>query len=256
MIQLKDVCFSYGQQTVLSHISCCMENARITALIGPNGSGKSTCLKLCAGLLQPLSGAIAIDGLSAGSHPPKALARRLAYLPQTRPMALLTVRSLVSHGRFPHLGFGHRLSSGDEAIVERAMTTAGVADLAHRALPSLSGGQRQKAYLAMMLAQETENLLLDEPTTHLDIQHQMELMDLLRGLRDAGRCVVVVLHDLSQALSLCDHVILLHQGILRYSGSPQALLDSGNIQAVFGVQPVMRTEICFERMSPSNAEKC
>lgn len=247
MIELQGVCFGYDREPLLKGLSCRMEDGSITAVIGPNGSGKSTALKLCARLLSPGGGEIRVDGRPSSEYEPKAFARALAFLPQSRPVPMISVRSLVSHGRFPHLGMTRKLTRADEAAVDRALELTGMTGCARRDLRTLSGGQRQKAYLAMLIAQGAKHLLLDEPTTYLDVLHQMELMDILRALRAEGRCVTVVLHDLTQALQLCDHVLLLHEGRLLYDGSPAELYASGAIEAAFGVRPVRREGVFFER---------
>lgn len=248
MIELKGVCFGYGREPLLENLSCRLPDHAITAVIGPNGSGKSTALRLCARLLTPQRGEIRVGGKPAAAYDPRSFARQLAYLPQSRPTPMITVRSLVSHGRFPHLGMTRRLSAADEAAVDRALTMTGMAACAHRDLRTLSGGQRQKAYLAMLIAQGAPHLLLDEPTTYLDVLHQMELMEILRALRDEGCCIGVVLHDLTQAVSLCDRALLLHEGRLLFDGPAEALYDSGTIETAFGVRPVRRQGVSFERL--------
>lgn len=251
MIQLNQVSFGYDRTPLLQALSCRMADGSITAVIGPNGSGKSTLLKLCARLLRPASGELQVDGRDAAGYESKAFARQLAFLPQSRPTPMISVRSLVAHGRFPHLGMTRRLSPDDEAAVHRALALTGMADWADRDMRTLSGGQRQKAYLAMLIAQGAQNLLLDEPTTYLDVLHQLELTEILRTLRNEGRCIVLVLHDLTQAISLCDHVLLLHEGRLLYDGAPDALFASGTIEAAFGVRPVSGPGTTFERLSGS-----
>mgnify|MGYP005766609665 CR=1 FL=1 len=249
MIEVERLSFAYADAPVLRDVSFCTPDGAITALIGPNGSGKSTLLRAMARLLPITQGIVRVDGRAQAAYGQRSFARALAFLPQSRTVPAISVASLVAHGRFPHTGFSHKLSRADAAAVERALDATGLSAYAHRDLRTLSGGERQKAYLAMLIAQETQNLLLDEPTTYLDVAHQLELADILGSLRNAGRCVVVVLHDIGQALSLCDRVALIHEGRLRFIGTPS---DPGVLPAVelaFGVRAIRREGISFERMS-------
>ena len=251
MIELSALSFGYAPGApLLRSLSARFGDGRIRAVLGPNGSGKSTLLRLCARQLTPESGRLLVGGQPAPAYGAKAFARTLAYLPQSRPVPMITVRSLIAHGRFPHLGMTRRLNAQDEAAVERALSVTGLSGIAGRELRTLSGGQRQKAYLAMLIAQDAPHLLLDEPTTHLDIAHQLELCGILRALREEGRCVVVVMHDLSQALSLADDVLLLHGGVPLYDGPAGGLLASGAIERAFSVYPVLRETLAFEPMTP------
>lgn len=244
MIRLEDVTFAYQDEPVLRGVSCTLEDGCLTAVIGANGSGKSTMLRLCAGQLRPGSGRVLAEGREAAAYAPKAFARAVAYLPQNRPMPMISVRSLVSHGRFPYLGMTRRMHPEDEAAVARAMEICGVSALASRELRTLSGGQRQRAYLAMLMAQGSQNLLLDEPTTYLDVRHQLELMTLLRQLRDEGRCVLTVLHDLRQAAA-CDRVLVLEQGNIIFDGPGSGLYGSGALELAFGIRAVPGAEAGF-----------
>ncbi len=237
MIEMKNVSFGYGETALFNGLTCAFEDGKLTCVVGPNGSGKSTCLKLCARLLRPEAGEIAVDGRPASAYDARAFARALAFLPQSRPLPAITVRSLVSHGRFAYLGLSHRLRPADEEAVESALRATGMLDCAARELRTLSGGQRQKAYLAMLIAQGAQNLLLDEPMTYLDVRHQLELLELLRALRDAGKCVAMVMHDLALACEAGDHALLLHEGTPLYNGPAAGLLASGCVEAAFGVRP-------------------
>lgn len=249
MIGLSGITFGYDPASPLfDSLSARFGDGRICAVLGPNGSGKSTLLRLCARQLMPASGTLRVGGRDAADYDAKAFARALAYLPQSRPVPMITVRALVAHGRFPHLGMTRRLSAQDEAAVARALDLTGLSGVAGRDLRTLSGGQRQKAYLAMLIAQDAPHLLLDEPTTYLDIGHQLDLCAILRALRDEGRCVVVVMHDLAQALSLADDVLLLHEGQPLYDGPADGVVPSGAIERAFGVRPVRRESVQYERL--------
>lgn len=249
MISFDKVSFAYGREPLLEQLSLSWKNGRIIGLVGPNGSGKSTCLKLACGLLKPTSGKILLENCDLGSTAGRALGRTVSYLPQHRPVPMITVRSLVSHGRFPHTGLGRKLTSVDREAIHRALCAAGLEALADRDLRTLSGGQQQKAYLALLMAQDAPHVLLDEPTTYLDVRHQLELFQLLKSFKAQGKCVVVVLHDLNQALSLCDEVHLLHRGRLLFSGEPQALAESRAIETAFGVRPITREGLDFDLLT-------
>ena len=249
MIELNRMTFGYASGApLIAGLSARFGDGRIRAVLGPNGSGKSTLLRLCARQLTPASGTLRVGGQDTAGYDAKAFARMLAYLPHSRPVPMITVRALVAHGRFPHLGMTRRLSARDEDAVAHALAVTGLSSVAERDLRTLSGGQRQKAYMAMLIAQDAPHLLLDEPTTYLDIGHQLELCAILRALRDEGRCVVVVMHDLAQALSLADDVLLLHEGQPLYDGTADGVVPSGAIEQAFGVRPVLRESVQFERI--------
>ena len=248
MIEMKNVSFGYGETPLFNGLSCAFEDGKLTCVVGPNGSGKSTCLKLCARLLRPEAGEIAVDGRSASAYDARAFARALAFLPQSRPLPSITVSSLVSHGRFAYLGLSHKLRPEDEAAVEGALRVTGMLEHAGRELRTLSGGQRQKAYLAMLIAQGAQNLLLDEPMTYLDVRCQLELLELLATLRDEGRCVVMILHDLALAREAGDRALLLHNGVPIYDGTAEALFSSGCVEEAFGVHPLPGAGVRFERV--------
>lgn len=240
MIELKDVSFGYGKAPAVRHLSCRVENGQVTALIGPNGAGKTTTLRLMAGILRPDSGEALVDETPVGLYKPKALARQLAFLPQSRPVPAISVRSLVGLGRFAH-------GKNDERAVENAIRQAGLEQLAERDVRSLSGGQRQMAYLAMLLAQGSPNVLLDEPLTHLDIGCQLDVIDLIRQMKESGKCVAVVAHDLSLLPSLCDRVILLSGGEKVFDGPTAECLSGKQLEEAFQVRIVEKKGISFEK---------
>lgn len=248
MIRVQRVSFGYDAEPVIRGLSCKMADGRITGLIGSNGSGKSTCMKLCAGLIRPRSGEVFVGGAPVSGYRPRELARALAFLPQSRPTPMISVRSLVENGRFPYMGLNRRLSPRDSAEVDSALQITGMTAFAQRGLSTLSGGERQKAYIAMLIAQGAQHILLDEPTTYLDINHRLELMDILRTLRDAGRCVVMVLHDIDLAAEVCDDIIVMRRGDAIYSGKAASLFDSGALERAYGVRPLPRTGTRFERI--------
>lgn len=210
----------------------------VTVLIGPNGSGKSTLLKTLARQLEPESGSVLLDGSDIHSLDAKEMAKKLGLLSQegTSPNSL-TVEDLVYHGRYPHRGFFDRVTEDDQAAVNRAMELAGVSHLRTRELGSLSGGQRQLAWIAMVLAQETDILLLDEPTTFLDPHHQLEVMEIVERLRDESDItVVLVLHDIEQAARYADHVVALRDGTIQARGPPEDVLTEELLADVFRIE--------------------
>lgn len=236
VIELDNVTAGYGGEPVLRSISLTLPDGGITAILGPNGCGKSTLLKTAAGLLRPHAGQVRIDGCSLDFFKPKQLAQRVAYLPQSRPVPDIDVRQLVLHGRFPYLSYPRRPGNADREIAQRAMCSVGVDALADRLLSTLSGGERQKAYIAMALAQDTPHVLLDEPTTYLDIDRQLEVMRLCTQMRDAGKAVVMVLHDLPLAFRCADRLVLMQDGAPAFTGTPSELAQSGALEAVFHVR--------------------
>ena len=227
MLELRNVTAGYGEKLILHDISLDFPPGTVTAILGPNGSGKSTLLKAAAGLLPIASGAVLAE---------EPRARHVAYLPQSRRVPEMTVRQLVLQGRYPWLGWPRRYGEKDHALARRAMERLEVAGLADRPLAELSGGTRQKCYLAMTLAQDTEVLLLDEPTSFLDPAHQLRLMALCRSVAAGGKAVAVVLHDLPLALRFADRVAVMDAGRLLMVESPAGLLKSGLLEKTFAVK--------------------
>lgn len=227
MLELRNVTAGYGEKLILHDISLDFPPGTVTAILGPNGSGKSTLLKAAAGLLPIASGAVVAE---------EPRARHVAYLPQSRRVPEMTVRQLVLQGRYPWLGWPRRYGEKDHELARRAMERLEVAGLADRPLAELSGGTRQKCYLAMTLAQDTEVLLLDEPTSFLDPAHQLRLMALCRSVAAGGKAVAVVLHDLPLALRFADRVAVMDAGRLLMVDSPAGLLKSGLLEKTFAVK--------------------
>lgn len=236
MLELTDLRASYGGSEVLHGISLSAPTAKITAIVGPNGSGKSTLLKAIAGINPAIGGQISFCGQALRSLPPRELARRVAYLPQNRQVPEITAQRLVLHGRFPYLSYPRRYRQQDMEIARRAMETLEIEALGQREMHTLSGGQRQKVYLAMVLAQDTPVVLMDEPTTFLDIAHQIQLMDQARYLAQQGKTVVMVLHDLSMALQRADRLAVMAEGRILCQGSAEAVYASGCLDEAFGVK--------------------
>jgi len=206
----------YGKQLIVNGVSLHIPHGKMTVLVGANGSGKSTLLTTMARMLSPLGGSVRLDGKSIHQQPTKAVARQLGMLPQSPLLPEgLTVFELVSRGRFPWQSFMRQWSAQDEQAVEEALRLTGTLEFAHQSVDSLSGGQRQRCWIAMALAQQTATILLDEPTTFLDLRYQVEILELLHDLtRLHGRTVVVVLHDLNFAVNYADMLVFLKQGRL------------------------------------------
>ncbi|QAB18274.1 ABC transporter ATP-binding protein [Leucobacter muris] len=227
----------YDRRIVLDGVDVEIPDGSFTAIIGPNACGKSTLLRVLARLLKPRDGAVLLDGADIRDLSAKQLARRLGLLPQT-PIAPdgITVADLVGRGRHPHQSLLSQWSRGDEEAVARAMAATRVSELAERQISELSGGQRQRVWIAMALAQQTGLLLLDEPTTYLDITYQLEVLELLERLRGEGRTIVAVLHDLNQAARYADHLIAMRDGAILAQGAPGELLTVETVERVFGLR--------------------
>lgn len=248
----QQVSIAYGEQRIVENLDLIVPQRRFTALVGPNGSGKSTILRALAGLMAPTKGTILLDGRSIDTLSTKEMAKRVGVLLQG-PVAPegLTVRDLVKQGRYPHRSLFGRWSAEHEAACENAMMLTGTTTLADTPLERLSGGQRQRAWIAMTLAQQGEVLLLDEPTTYLDLAHQIELMNLITNLvRDHGKTVIAVLHDLNQAARYAEHIVMLKGGKITAAGRPEHVISEAAIADVFGVHsviirdPVAGTPLC------------
>ncbi len=241
MIALKDLTVGYHGEALLSQVNLEFPQGQVTVLLGPNGCGKSTLLRTVLGLLPPLSGEIFYDGEPISSLSGGAVARKAAYMAQNHTVPSIVAQRMVLHGRFPYLSFPRKYRKEDHEAVRRALETAGGLDLSNRPMQELSGGQRQKVYLAMALAQETGTILMDEPTTWLDIRHQLEVMATARALAESGRAVGLVSHDLCLALRTADRVAVLAQGALQLAAPPEEAFASGVLDLAFGVR-VRRVE--------------
>lgn len=234
MIQVKELTVALGGAPVLEGLNAVFPAGRVTCVVGPNGCGKTTLLRTMAGLLPVRSGQVLLNGADLLAMPRRDRARRVACLPQTRPVPQIRAGLLVEHGRFPHEGFSKRLDPRGRKAIEKAMADTGTDALADKLLPELSGGERQRVYVAAALAQETDVLLLDEPTTFLDLRCQLELLELCRTLARSGKTVVMVLHDLQQAFTFGDTVCLLDRGKALACSPVAELLGSPLLRQVFG----------------------
>jgi iron complex transport system ATP-binding protein len=232
-----DLTLAYDQRVVASSLDVVIPDGSFTVIIGPNACGKSTLLRALARMMKPRTGAVHLDGSVITSLPSKEVARRLGLLPQSSIVPDgITVADLVARGRYPHQRLMRQWSKADEAAVGEAMRATDVAELSERIVDELSGGQRQRVWLAMALAQETPILLLDEPTTFLDISHQIEVLDLCADLHEAGRTMVAVLHDLNQACRYATHLIVMRDGAIVAEGDPGRIITTELVRQVFDLR--------------------
>ncbi|MGN9768755.1 ABC transporter ATP-binding protein [Micromonospora sp. SD12] len=228
---------AYERRTIAQDLSVAVPDRSFTVIIGPNACGKSTLLRALSRLLKPTAGAVLLDGEDIHRQPARAVARTLGLLPQTSVAPDgIGVAELVARGRYPHQGLLRQWSREDERVVTESMAATGVADLADRPVDELSGGQRQRVWIAMALAQQTPLLLLDEPTTYLDIAHQIEVLDLCARLHEEqGRTLVAVLHDLNHAARYATHLIAMREGRVVAAGAPREVVTAELVGEVFGL---------------------
>jgi iron complex transport system ATP-binding protein len=237
VLNARDLTLKYDQRYVVDGLSIEIPEGKVTMIVGANACGKSTLLRGLSRLLKPAGGAVTLDGKDIHSRRARELARTLGLLPQhpTAPDGI-TVRDLVGRGRYPHQGFFRSWGEKDDAAVQRALEATATLDLAGRNVDELSGGQRQRVWIAMALAQETDVLLLDEPTTYLDLAHQVEVLDLVTDLnRKRGTTVAIVLHDLNLAARYADHVIAMKAGGVVALGTPAEVVTADLVRDVFGL---------------------
>lgn len=236
MIEIKNLTVGYHKIPAVRDISLTICPGEVLALLGPNGCGKSTLLRTLAGLHKPDGGKILVDRIPINRLSSKALAQKISYMAQSRNIPDISAGRLVLHGRFPYLSYPRRYRKEDYEIAQAAMEQTDSLSLFDSPLGSLSGGQRQRVYLAMALAQCTETILMDEPTTFLDIAHQLELMDLVHALAAEKKAIVMVLHDLGLALEYADKIAVMKDGSLLRLGTPEEIYTSGILNSVFGVR--------------------
>ncbi|MEL6161896.1 MAG: ABC transporter ATP-binding protein [Cyanobacteria bacterium J06623_5] len=249
----RQLTLAYERNTIISDLSVAIPRGKITVLVGPNGCGKSTLLKGIGRLLKPKGGIVYLEGKSIFKLPTKVVAKQMGLLPQgpSAPEGL-TVRELIAQGRYPHQSWLQQWSAEDEYQVESAIAITELQDLSDRPVDSLSGGQRQRAWIAMTLAQNTQILLLDEPTTFLDLAHQIEVLDLLYELNQReGRTIVIVLHELNQACRYADNLVAMKDGQVIAQGAPHTVMSESLVKEVFGLDcriiedPVAKTPLCI-----------
>ncbi|HET7627449.1 MAG TPA: ABC transporter ATP-binding protein [Bacillales bacterium] len=253
VLEARALSVAYGDVPVLDGLNLDVPEGKITVFIGKNGCGKSTLLSTFARMLKPSSGEVLLNGKKISTRRTKQIARELAVLPQgpTAPEGL-TVLQLVKQGRYPYQSWLKQWSDADEAAVRKALDVTGLAELADRPVEALSGGQRQRAWVAMVLAQDTETILLDEPTTYLDMSHQVEILDLLFDLnKKEGRTIVMVLHDLNLACRYADHLVAVNDRTVYAEGAPEEIMSEALVKAIFGLDvkiasdPIFGTPMCI-----------
>lgn len=236
-LHAENLSLGYPHAAIIEGLSLRIPSGQVTAIVGPNGCGKSTLLAGLSRLHKPSAGAVLLNGKAIGSVPSKQVARQLALLPQdaTAPDGL-TVSELIRFGRQPHQSLLRQWSAEDQAIVDEALRVADLQDLAKRPLESMSGGQRQRAWIAMAVAQQTPLLLLDEPTSALDLGHQIEVFELIRSLASVGKTVVMVVHDLSSACRYADHLVAMKAGSIIAEGAPVDIVTPTLVEALYDVR--------------------
>ncbi|MGW5565499.1 ABC transporter ATP-binding protein [Streptomyces tendae] len=262
----RGVTVGYGARSVIDGLDVAIPAGVITTIIGPNGCGKSTLLRTLSRLLRPTGGTVVLDGEDIAALKTREVAKKLGLLPQA-PVAPegLTVSDLVARGRHPHQSWLRQWSSDDADVVRRALAMTGVSDLADRPVDSLSGGQRQRVWISMTLAQGTDLLLLDEPTTYLDLAHAVDVLDLVDDLHESGRTVVMVLHDLNLATRYSDNLVVMREGAILAQGHPRDVITAELLHEAFGLRakviddpvgnrplivPIGRTHVELDQLAP------
>jgi iron complex transport system ATP-binding protein len=236
----ENITIKYDNRVISRNLSVQIPDGSFTVIVGPNGCGKSTLLRTLSNLLKPSEGQILLDGKAITSYKSKEVARKLGLLPQssTAPDGI-TVANLIAHGRYPYQSLIRQWTDEDEAAVMSAMELTNTSDLSHRYVDELSGGQRQRVWVAMVLAQQTPMLLLDEPTTYLDIAHQIELLELFKDLNQQGNTLVAVLHDLNHAARYADNIIAMKDGQVIAQGDPREIITAKLVEEVFGLKCII-----------------
>lgn len=236
MIEVKNLNVGYSGRSILHDVSLTFPPGEVVVLAGPNGCGKSTLIRTMVGLLPKMSGTILYDGIPMEQMSARVIARKAAYVAQSRNVPDIVAKRMVLHGRFPYLSYPRRYRKADYEAAEKALKWVNAEELADCYMPELSGGQRQKIYLAMALAQDTETIFMDEPTTYLDVHHQMEVVQMTRRLAASGKAVVMVLHDLCMAMQTADRIVVFDRGTAVKTGTPDEIYDSGVLDSVFGIK--------------------
>lgn len=237
MIEFCNLTAGYNGVAVVQNVSFACNKGEVVAIIGKNGSGKSTLLKVATRQIPSISGAVFVNNKNINEFKQKELAKILGIMPQVRKVPCISAGNLVMHGRFPYLSFPRIPSAKDKQIVLQAMKDTNTFQFFDKNVSNLSGGERQRVYLAMLLAQQTDVVLLDEPATFLDMSCQFDLLDLIENLKNCNKAVLAVMHDIGQALSIADKIAVVSDNTIAFFGSPQQLMQSQGIQKFMGVFP-------------------
>lgn len=248
MIELIGVTAGYGKTDVIKNINVTFKKNKITSIIGPNGCGKTTLLKTMSRLIKPASGSVLFEGQDIFQFSPKDFAQKVAMLPQIRNTANVNVYNLIMHGRFPYAGFSRKPSEKDKQTVNMAMELTKTYDLKEKNILQISGGERQRVYIAMSIAQDTDVILLDEPTTHLDIYHQMEIIDLIKNLNKNGKTIIMVMHDISEAMMNSNLVCVMNNGNVLCCCEPDCVYEKKYIEEAFKIncrQNIINSDIFY-----------
>ncbi len=235
MIELKNVCAGYSGDPVLQDISVTFPKGKVTVIVGPNGCGKSTLLKSIIRINPHTSGSILAEGTDISELTSQELARKVTYMAQNRQIPVITAMQMTLHGRFPYLSYPRRYRPQDREIAENCLKQLGILDLKNVSMSTMSGGQRQKVYIAMALAQDTPVVLMDEPTTFLDVSHQLQTMKQARIMANCGKTVVMVLHDLPLAMQTADYLAVMDKGKLAQFGTPEEVFLDTQLDRIFGI---------------------
>ncbi|GAK06878.1 ABC transporter ATP-binding protein [Geomicrobium sp. JCM 19038] len=264
-IEAKELSIGYEKRKIVEALNLKIPKGQITTMIGPNGCGKSTILKTLARIMKPKSGSVYLDGKIIHKESTKQVAKKLAVLPQSpEAPSGLKVKELVAYGRYPHQTGARSLTKADQDIIERSLKQTGMDAFKDRDIDALSGGQRQRVWIAMALAQETDILLLDEPTTYLDLAHQLEVLEVLKRLNEEeGRTIVMVIHDLNHAARFADYMVALKAGKIVQEGAPEQVICSTVLKDVFAIDadvvtdPRTKKPVClsYDLMIPERAEE-
>ena len=236
MLRLEKISAGYGSMIIIKDISLQFEPGKIYAILGKNGCGKSTLLKTCADMLTPECGDIFLNAKNLKGYQPIERARQISYLSQHRNTPNISVERLLMHGRHPHMSHLKQMRKEDWDKLEEVIELMEISEFRHHALSELSGGERQRVYLAMLLAQDTPVMLLDEPTTYMDIAYQLSFLELIKNLKARRKCIILVLHDLNQAMQVADQIVLMENGKIFMQGTPAEIIDQHGLEQVFQVQ--------------------
>lgn len=235
MIEIEQLYAGYTHTPVLKNISLNIPKGKVTVIVGPNGCGKSTLLKSIIRIQPHSSGNIFVDGIDISKLTPQELAKKISYMAQNRQIPAITAMQMVLHGRFPYLSYPRHYRLEDKQIAEKCLEQLDILDLKDVSMKTMSGGQRQKVYLAMTLAQDTPIVLMDEPTTFLDVSHQIQTMKQARSMAASGKTIVMVLHDLPLAMQTADYLAVMNKGKLVQFGTPEEVFEENKLNEIFGI---------------------